>query len=361
MAKITKPERLWDDATKYSAALGCSVCPIVDRCGGLHCEHPPFDCLDFCCGGKANCTTVCRNNIGFINQYAEANAFYLDRLPLVRSVAPDFSHKIVPMIYHGSKRKSPFSEEVACLRLYDLIDFKRGTSRFSNERELRTTFKLGQQTQIVLSGVDHDPKIEAIWRLGSRRASVFAELAKLPIIGVSTPNFSCVLDRPRTDDLHSIARIAQIFNEMAIAGLPVWLHPNARTAHDMERWWREFISPRDDIHTIAYEFITGSGLINRMPEHCKWLNSLAKRRDLSIVIRGNPLAIDLLSDFKNITYIESTSFVKATKRQWPQRIDNAKLIWQKNESEYIDQHLSTAHQEVKHLLMQKFDRLRIAD
>jgi hypothetical protein len=322
-----------DDAKSYSAALYCSVCPLKEACGGLHCKASPLSCLEYCCGLPDGCTTVCPRNPAFIDQIAEVGGFDLGALAIAAGPPVMLNQKIVPMIYHGSKRTRPFLANTVALRLSDVINFRHGICRFHSREQLCAEFKLDPRCRIVLSGVDHDPVIERLWSLGVERFELFRTIALLGIACATTPNFSMVLDVPRSDNLHSMQRIAIIYSEMSSAGLPTALHVNGRTDYDFERWAR-FLQDHKSINALSYEFITGSGLDYRRNKHGDWLNGLIadSGRDVHLIIRGNPESLTVLDSKYTLTYIETTSFVKAINRQESVRSGNAKLIWNTSEN-----------------------------
>lgn len=146
---------------------------------------------------------------------------------------------------------------------------------------------------------------------------------------VTTPNFSVVLDQPRTDDMHAIKRILVTFAEFVNGGIACALHPNGRTERDFERWGDE-IAARPEVATLAYEFITGPGRKVRQGWHLNRLADLAARagRDLNIVVRGDPSVIGFLRrHFRKVIYVETTAFMKSLKRQRAERAGNNRLRW----------------------------------
>lgn len=356
-----KAAALMDDATIYPAALGCMSCPLLEPCGGLHCKASPLACDEFCCGMKDGCTTVCRNHPEFLEQLAEVGGINLHNLPVVIGPSVALDADVVPLIYHGSKRSDAFSAPAIALRLIDLIDFKTNQCRYASRTDLCSALKINEACQIVLTGVDQDPSIERIWRLGSARASVFADIARLSIACATTPNFSMILDVPRTDNLHAMKRIGIVFNEMSEAGLAVALHVNGRTERDFEQWAR-FLEERPSIGAVSYEFITGAGLAARLPNHLHWLNRLIERanRPLVCIVRGNPACLDGLDARFTPVYIETTSFVKAIKRQHSMRFGNASLRWSTSFSQTsndVSAELSSNFSEVRQSLLARHPSL----
>lgn len=332
---------LYDDVNRYAAALGCHFCAVKDLCGGIHCRASLMDCYDHCCGGKSDCTIVCKFNHNFPIQHSEIAGFNLDNVPLTPCPPTEPMRSIATLIYHGSKRRLPVAESTVAFRLADLINFKEGTCRFKTRQCLNEHFGIDNSCKIIVTGVDHDERIEPIWKMEELRIGAFLAIAGLEIASISPPNFSTVLNVPRTDNMHSMKRIAIVHEEMCRAGLPAALHVNGRTETDFLRW-AKYIKERAFIDTLSYEFITGSGLGERLKQHCDWLIMIRDMvgRDLNIVARGNPMCIDYLSQNYNVTYIETTSFMKAMKRQKPILRGNYGLRWM-GESSGVSDCLST--------------------
>lgn len=352
---------LVDDPTRYSAALYCALCPLSGTCGGLHCKASPFGCDEFCCGGKLDCTLVCRRHPDFLARLAEVDGFDLETLPQISGPQIDMRPGVVPLVYHGSNRRSPLAADAVAMRLADVIDFKQGSARFDTRGALADYFKVSPYTKLILTGVDHDAEIEKVWHLAERRLSIFKSLARLGIATATTPNFSTILDVPRTDNLHSMKRIAILYIEMCTAGIPTALHINGRTDRDFQRW-AIFIKNRLGLNAISYEFITGSGLKTRIGQHVTWLNAVAEHvdRPLLIFVRGNPGCLPDLNKRYTPVYIESTSFVKTIKRQLSFRFGNSGLRWMTSKlpiATDLSDRMQTNHDEVVGSLVNRYPGL----
>nr|WP_246780489.1 DUF4417 domain-containing protein [Rhizobium sp. AQ_MP] len=233
------------------------------------------------------------------------------------------------MIYHGTSRHRAASGSVFALRLHDVVDFSQAKLRYSTREALTAAFKIDVSAKIVLSGVDHDERIEPWWTLQDRRTSILDDLRELGIDLVTAPNFSLLLDKPRTDDLHAIKRIAIVWREFEQSGIACALHVNSRTLHDFERWSR-FIQERDEIGIISYEFITGAGKRARRQFHIDGLSRIAQQsgRPLDIVVRGDPdVVTQLRQSFRRVVYIDTMAYMKTIKRRRASRSGNAKLGW----------------------------------
>lgn len=318
------------NSATYSLALGCRTCPEFEQCGGLCVEASLFDCLDLCCGNPASCNKVCPNAAErYVAYKRETLGFGLSNIPRAPALECQLGAEIVPLIYHGSARSKSFDTPSAALRLADIVDFRNARLRFDSPMALRDAFRIDRRTKIVLTGVDHDARVESWWKLGAERRNLIRAMTNLEIALVTTPNFSVVLDNPRTADLHSMKRIAITFSEFQEAGISCALHPNGRTDRDFERW-AEFVQERSEVSMLAYEFITGSANKDRIDSHIKGLSLISKAagRDLSIIVRGNPQVIPLLRrSFERVIYIDTTAFIKAHKRYSPIRSGNRILEW----------------------------------
>lgn len=322
--------KLTDDPENFPLSLGCHSCIHFRDCGGLSVEDSILDCLDLCCGNPGLCSLVCRNKpANFTDQIREIGGFGLRNVDRTQSPPFRVDEDIVPLIYHGSRRATALSHSNLALRLPDLINYRTGEMRFPTRSALCKAFRIDEAATLILSGVNHDHRIEPWWTLGEKRLSLIDQMKAIGIELVTAPNFSVVLDHPRTDDLHAMKRIAIIFSEFQSRGVACALHPNGRTERDFERW-AEFIRERDEVRVIAYEFITGPGRKMRRDFH---LNSLAKLahtagRRLDIILRGQPNVIPFLNrHFRRVIYLEAGAFMKTIHRRRAVRRGNKALDW----------------------------------
>lgn len=353
-------ESLTDNPDRHTLILGCLDCEHMPVCGGLH-VRSLFECLDLCCGKPNGCPHVCRNRPEiFVNSIREVDGFCLENIPIAPAVAVKLSDQVATLIYHGSGRQNPLPRPLIALRLMDLINFKSGALRFSSREKMCRHFCISGDAEIIVTGVDKDDRIEKWWGLGQeRRFTLTSGLIKLGVKMVSTPNFSVILDRPRTDDLHSIKRIALVFAEFQQAGLACALHVNGRTETDFQRWGKH-INAHAEIRTLSFEFTTGSARRKRLEFYIQNLKKIAQGcdRDLDIIVRGNHQVIpELKSYFRNVIYIESVSFMKSLKRQKAVRNSNADLDWQPqstNTSEQLEELINYNSSENYDLLKFKY-------
>jgi hypothetical protein len=323
---------LTHDPKAFPIALGCHGCFHFAQCGGLSVKAPLFDCLDLCCNDSDNCTRVCRKapSARFADQLREIVGFEFGNVQRAPLVGHAIREDVVPLVYHGSGRVNKLTGSTFALRLSDIVNFRTQALKFSDRTSLCEAYRIPENAQIILSGVNQDHRIEPWWTLGAARVAIIEEMRRIGIGLVTTPNFSVVLDQPRTDDMHALKRILITFAEFAQGGLPCALHAHGRTERDFERWGTELAS-REEIQTLSYEFTTGPGRRARRQWHLDQLAELASKvgRELDIVVRGDPKVISFLRlHFRKVIYLETSAFMKTLKRQRAERDGNASLRWQ---------------------------------
>ena len=332
-----REERLWHNGMKNTLPLGCTICPDRKTCGGLQVERDLYDCLDLCCGTADKCDAVCPNKPReFAERVKEVRGFQLDNVPRAPLLTGPILPLAVPILYHGRRRNVPFAPPAVCLSLYGVIGRYGGKARHTNERAVASTFHFKSGTPLILTGVAVDPPLERWWGLGrSNRLQEIARLRDLGVKLVTTPNFSLFTDRPRTDDMHSVKRIATTHEEFLREGLIAALHVNARTERDWERW-AEYISRREEVTHVSFEFGTGPGRVGRINWQTNQLTNLAYNvgRALHLTVRGvgagSGILLRLFESFDETTFLESTSFMKTIKRQCAVQASPHKIRWEKS-------------------------------
>lgn len=341
----TKPRRnrqrekqLWHDGRSNTLPFGCLRCLDRDACGGLQIERTLFDCLDICCRNPEKCDSVCPNRGGFAHRVWEINGFQLDNVPrATRLPEPDLP-SVVPILYNGSGRETPFIAPAVCLPLYRFIGRHGGKARYADAAAVAQAFRFDVGTPVILTGVANDSPLERWWNLGPGRLEAIRRLRDMGVSLVTTPNFSLFTDRPRWDDMHSMKRIAMTHEEFLREGLPAALHVNARTEHDWERW-TEYISSRDEVTHVSFDFGTGAGWTDRSNWHASQLAGLAQNvgRTLHLVARGegteSGILPRLLAAFDETTVLETTCFIKTVMRQRATRTVDGRLKWRANPTE----------------------------
>jgi len=199
--------------------------------------------------------------------------------------------------------------------LYRFFD-RFGDCRFSTRAEVSDAFKIDPTAHLFLSGVAQDREVERWWKHErSGRLKAIANLQRIGIAMVTTPNFSLMVDRPRWDDLHSMERIADVFHEFVSEGVACALHVNGRAQRDFERW-SEYVGAHPEVTHLAYEFTTGAKSPSRMRQHTQWLIQIAKTsgRRLGLVLRGGIQVVDQLAPHFDVTFVDTSPFEKAHHR-----------------------------------------------
>jgi hypothetical protein len=289
-----------------------------------------FDCLDHCCNRPQDCDAVCRNNPDFVDRIREINGFDLTTVPRANPLTEPILPPVVPMLYHGAQRTTPFSTDAVCLPLFKVLTPSMSSVRFESRVELCDEMKILPDATVILSGTDRDQPLERWWGLGNKRRTIIRALRHLRVALVTTPNYSLFTDQPRWNDLHSMKRIALIWQEFIDEGLPAALHVNARTDTDWQRW-QDFLGERAEATCVAYEFGTGAGWQSRINWHVEHLAGLAQaiNRPMLLVVRGGHTVLPtLISAFGRVSIIETSAFMKTMNRQLASVTARGLIQWQ---------------------------------
>ena len=327
-----RERQFWHDGRNYTSSLGCGICPDRRTCGGLCTERAFYDCLDSCCRQPESCDAVCRAKPReFAQRVREVGGFEFDNIPRATKVPALTLPRVVPVLFHGSSRQMPFIAPTVCLPLYAIIARHGATPRYANTTELPDRFRFQPGTPMILTGTANDRPLERWWSLGPVRLDEVRRLRDLGVVLVTTPNFSLFTDRPRWDDMHSMKRIAITHEEFLREGMAAALHVNARTERDWERW-TEYITQRDEVTHVAFEFSTGAGWSGRMNWHAKHLAMLAHDvgRPLHLVVRkiSGDILPWLVSAFDRTTVLDTTSFMKTIRRQRAIETASGRIDWE---------------------------------
>lgn len=321
---------LWYDSAR-PVALGCTLCPDLDLCGGLRIEGGVFDCRSLCScarGGK-RCSGVCRGHQQtFIRRVHEVGGFALDdvprRAPLPVPAVPDW----VPIIYNGTNRRKALAGGTVAVPLLSLFNRASGTGRFENRAEMLAFFRLTPSTRIIVTGVDVDPSLERWWSFGDR-PRLIESLHGLGIEMVTAPNYSLFTDVTRHDNLHNVKRIALTWAEFMAGGMPCALHVNGRTDTDYKRW-SDFVAAREEVSVLAFEFTTGTASTLRGGYHRDQLLALAAQagRPLHLILRGGRRYLrELTAAFASVSTLDADPYVKTKYRQRAQFVIGADVEW----------------------------------
>lgn len=300
---------------EYTPSLGCFGCRHLKFCGGLHVKEALYDCYALCCGSPESCEAVCEKKPkDYIERHREIQGFDLNTVPRSSILPSPELPGHIPLLYHGTRRTSAFDAHAVCLSLSRVLPH---LNKMSSPSDLASHFSFRLGTKVIVTGVDRDPEIERWWGKGMRRRNLIQRLKAVGVSLVTTPNYSLFTNRPRTDDMHSMKRIALVHDEFQSEGLVSALHINARTEKDWNRW-ADYVSRREEISHVAVEFGTGARFKDRSSWHIEQLKSFAEKvnRPLSLVVRGAVRFHGTISDsFEELIWVDSGVFMKTQMRQ----------------------------------------------
>jgi hypothetical protein len=313
------PVKSIQHAESATMLLGCGSCHLKECCGGLQVEAAVIHCLDFCnCANPDACDIVCTNAPRrFVKRLDEVRGFGLDGIGLDSTIPwPDLPNWI-PVLEKPLRGlafdRLPFAAlpiHAACRRS------PQGPIALTAD-ELAEKFGGAPQYGWVLSGVDHDRRIEPIWGLGRQgRSTLFAGLKRAGVVAVTSPNFSLMADVPRPDNLHARKRIGIVWAEMNAAGLAAALHVNARTDSDFEFYAQ--LLRRTGGRAIAFEFATGAASPDAIDRYVLRLAKFAAAIPwrLTILVRGGAHRYsELQKSFETVIQLDTNAHMKARKRQ----------------------------------------------
>lgn len=344
--KRPRGSQFWNDRNLHPKALGCMVCPQANVCGGLHVRKSIFDCSDYCCGGLPHCDFVCKKNIKlFVDRVREVKGFSLENVPRATPVLAKQLPMFVPVIFNGYTRSQGFEAPTVYLPFSAIFDRRKPSLRFQSYDEVLNHFRVGADTRLLLVGTEKDKQVEHWWAFSDGRIQLIQDIRNLGIEMVTTPNFSVMMNVPRTDDMYSMKRIAIVHEEFLRGGLRAALHLNARTETDWERWI-EYIANREEIQDVSFEFTTGAGRPGRVAWYIEHLCDLSKNvpHKLHLTVRAAPVEYmgELVGCFDGVTFLDTNAFIKTMKRKRAILSFRDGLDWTDN--------LTTTNQEVDDLL-----------
>ena len=328
-APLPRATALWNDSS-LPLKLGCTVCPALQLCGGLHIAAPIFDCRSLCtCIRTGHCSGVCRRDPrAFLARIREIGGFAFTDIPRFSLRTTRAIPQYVPIIYAGTDRHAALDDGTVALPLLSLFNRASGTERFGSRDKLLQFFKLSSTTRLVLTGVDNDRSIERWWSFPGR-PRLIDTLHALGVEMVTTPNYSLPTDVTRYDNMHNMKRILLTWSEFMAAGMPCALHLNARTDTDYRRW-ADFVAQREEVATVAFDFTTGTEHPVRGAWHRDQLVALAHRvhHPLHLVLRGGSRHLpQLVAAFSSVSLLDSNPYMKTKFRQRARFVIGAGLEW----------------------------------
>lgn len=305
-----------------AAAPSCAECGWLDQCGGLPGDGFERGCFDRCTSWCAHhgCDMACPTNaMAFADKVSEVEG--LDTLPRGRVLTPNaFPLPIfVPQIDHGGSRTTLLDEKVVSIPLHRIITqdrLKRARMLYNTPEEVRRNFKLSQRTQFIITSVCPDRWIESFWEV-HRSRHLLDSIAALRPLAMTVPNFSFMLDVPRTNNLYNFGRMFRLSERMTSAGIPTVFHLNALTQFDWNRW-RDVLKEQPESKLVSLEFQTGAEHKHFGDEYFAHLVSLQDvlgRALHPLMLAGAGKLRELDGCFDSFTVIDANPFIKTMNRQ----------------------------------------------
>ncbi len=332
------------------APTSCATCMVRRQCGG----HPLEIIQRIGCANFANgAPPVNPNSMNPIDD----DAFWakwddvgglLDFT--IASVTPVNSSDLptyIPLLQHCYSRRAVLNVEIIALHLWKV--FKRDRDgryvcRFRDGAHLRAAYRLHPDTKILLSGVAIDRHLEVFWA-EHRKANLAAQLARLGICGVTTPNFSFFTDVTGFQILRNFRRILLTAERLSAAGIPVAIHLNAITDRNWELWY-DLLSQHSNSNVVALEFQTGLAVIEegrKTLERVAELQQKLGRLLHPILVGGAKHYLEAEKLFHRFSVVDSRPFMEAQARTVLTREVSGAFRWRKTVEggRYIDRHLES--------------------
>ncbi|MEY2536993.1 MAG: hypothetical protein QOG67_733 [Verrucomicrobiota bacterium] len=300
----------------------CAECGFLDECGGLEGEAFRSGCFQHCnifCA-LHGCDMVCPSVPLLFGEYFEdvGGICVPPRRKLVE-ISPARAPFYIPQINHGWQRDELLCEPWITIPLYFVARRDRRQRyrvRFSSGDELRRALRVPTDTRIIVTSVVPDGYIEDLWA-EHKIKRVLEKVADLKIDAMTVPNYSFMLDAPRTNSLYNLSRIFRMSEAISDAGIATILHLNASTPKDWDRW-RGVLSDQTHITSVCTEFQTGPSckdIGDKYFERLVVLQDSLGRELHPFVLAGGGRLQQLRQNFRSFTVIDSVPFMKTIKRQ----------------------------------------------
>lgn len=241
----------------------CLSCSFREECGGLDDQQLLWGCMVRCgvtCGGPSVCDYTCPTKPHeFQRRWGEVDGMSRGaRVPL-RSPALEPLPKYIPLLQHASSRCELLDLPVVALSTRDVLRSDRRTKRYApldtTDTALRTRYRLGPATRVLLVSVATDEHLERYWER-QQIDSVPAALAALRPYGMTVPNFSFFSCAPRFHTMWNRSRMMRSAELLVSAGVPIVPHLNAETQADWDGWYG-LLRDHPNVEFVAKEFGTG--------------------------------------------------------------------------------------------------------
>lgn len=298
-------------------AASCPGCVFFDRCGGIQNSRPLLNCFDQFCCGDGSCDNVRPYKPDFAERLREVNGLCFDDIPPLAQAERTLP-RYVPLIHHKYSRSKLLSLPCASVELYDL--FRLGSGKYQcvvdGPDDLRTHFRLGSETHIILRGTAKDELLERYWSY-RKTDNVAEQIACLNVSLVIGPNFSTFLDVPRTDALFNRKRQLMCLAELSEAGVSVAPHLSATMPADW-RFWTALLRDNLTLRHVALNCQTGYKTPKEGRKAISEIVSIQQNlgRELALILVGGAQFMSFASaHFQTVTLIDSEPFARTMRRR----------------------------------------------
>lgn len=302
-----------------SMGMGCLDCPLLKQCGGYRRVGGGWSCQEGCKNcNPLTCDRVCLHNRRFSVDYREVNGFDTNNIgPLFPSQFAEQLPAYIPVISNGTSRTRPIETPWVAIKLSSLFRNKisNPTIRFESPDHLREHFLVPANAKIMVSGIDPDRQIEAYWhwRLFN---DIPRALSKLGVSLTIAPNYSFILNDPRTQHLFNTKRILIAAEELFAQGIPSVPCLQAVCEADYVAW-EDFLARHPEIHLVCVEFQTGlrnSRLAAKAISRIAQIQQVLGRPLHLIAVGGDRHLPEIRAAFDHWSIVDSSPFIRAHKR-----------------------------------------------
>lgn len=305
-------------ADTNTLGMGCLLCPILSKCGGLthergwSCEPRCSECTpetcDLVCVGKPKVLVEALREI--------RTSFGWEDIGLVSS--PGDLPTYIPTIYHSYRRRLPLTTPWAAIPLRSALRrlVNNPVPAATTPEGLREKFGLSPDTKLLLLGSGEDRYIERYWKWHTTHTLAEA-LSHLGWSAGVAPNFSFFRDDPPPQKLHNRKRTlmcAEEWNAKGILSVPCLLG----LTHADYGYWLEFLEAHPETTAVGKEFQTGLGKweagISAL-EAISRIQDRLKRPLHFVAVGGAQYRSEISGRFESWTLIDSVPFMKSVNRQ----------------------------------------------
>jgi hypothetical protein len=303
--------------------IGCGSCPYKEMCGGSIGRNS-WDCFEYCSGcDPETCDRICPTAGArkFQEHLYRLGGFgFADIDPLSHAFQPpnDFP-RYIPKIYGSSGRTTCAPLPWAAIMLRDICsgDGQEYGPNVSTAGGLLSKFQLGLGTRTLLLPLVEDPPLEKFWKL-HRATRTCERLAELGFSAAVSPNFSLVLNHPRTNHMGNRKRGWIAASRLSAAGLPMVLYLHAITDADWD-YLADFLREHTEISCVAEEFGTGARSCRGFGE--VWITKIAElqqrigRRFHLLAVAGRQFVPELVHHLTDWTIVDGNAYTYTSHRK----------------------------------------------